>query len=36
MFTCYRKGEELTAEGFPKGAQLCNKCNTKAAIIMAA
>lgn len=25
---------ELTAEGFPKGAQLCNKCSTKAAIIM--
>jgi len=25
---------ELTAEGFPKGAQLCNKCQTKAAIIM--
>jgi len=25
---------DLTAEGFPKGAQLCNKCQTKAAIIM--
>jgi hypothetical protein len=25
---------ELTADGFPKGAQLCNKCSTKAAIIM--
>jgi len=25
---------ELTAEGFPKGSQLCNKCQTKAAIIM--
>ena len=29
-----QKGEEINAEGFPKGAQLCNKCNTKAAIIM--
>ncbi len=29
-----QKGEEMNAEGFPKGAQLCNKCNTKAAIIM--
>ena len=27
-------GEEMSAEGFPKGAQLCGKCNTKAAIIM--
>ena len=26
--------EEINTEGFPKGAQLCNKCNTKAAIIM--
>ena len=26
--------EEVTAEGFPKGAQLCGKCNTKAAIVM--
>jgi len=25
---------ELSAEGFPKGSQLCNKCHTKAAIIM--
>jgi hypothetical protein len=29
-----KAGEEMTAEGFPKGAQLCGKCNTKAAIIM--
>ena len=27
-------GTENTAEGFPAGAQLCKKCNTKAAIIM--
>ncbi len=27
-------GEEMNAEGFPKGAQLCAKCSTKAAIIM--
>lgn len=27
-------GEEMNAEGFPKGASLCNKCNTKASIIM--
>ena len=27
-------GEQTTAEGFPPGAQLCKKCNTKAAIIM--
>ena len=27
-------GEEINAEGFPKGAQLCHKCHTKAAIIM--
>ncbi len=26
--------EEVDTEGFPKGAQLCNKCSTKAAIIM--
>ena len=26
--------EPKNAEGFPPGAQLCNKCNTKAAIIM--
>lgn len=26
--------EEMNAEGFPKGAQLCNKCQTKASIIM--
>jgi hypothetical protein len=29
-----KAGEEITAEGFPKGSQLCGKCNTKAAIIM--
>ena len=29
-----KKDEDMTAEGFPKGAQLCGKCNTKAAIIM--
>jgi hypothetical protein len=29
-----KKDEEMTAEGFPKGSQLCGKCNTKAAIIM--
>ena len=27
-------GEEMNAEGFPKGASLCAKCNTKASIIM--
>ncbi len=27
-------GSENNAEGFPVGAQLCKKCNTKAAIIM--
>lgn len=27
-------GAEASAEGFPPGAQLCKKCNTKAAIIM--
>ncbi len=27
-------GEQTNAEGFPPGAQLCKKCNTKAAIIM--
>lgn len=27
-------GGETNAEGFPPGAQLCNKCSTKAAIIM--
>ncbi len=26
--------EELNDEGFPKGAQLCKKCNTKASILM--
>jgi hypothetical protein len=26
--------EQASAEGFPPGAQLCKKCNTKAAIIM--
>ena len=29
-----KAGDEVTAEGFPKGAQLCAKYNTKAAIIM--
>jgi hypothetical protein len=29
-----KAGEEMTSEGFPKGAQLCGKCNTKAAIVM--
>jgi hypothetical protein len=29
-----KPGEEVNADGFPKGAQLCNKCNTKASIIM--
>ena len=29
-----KAGDEVTAEGFPKGAQLCAKCNTKAAIVM--
>ena len=29
-----KAGEEMTAEGFPKGAQLCAKCSTKAMIIM--
>ena len=29
-----KAGEDMNAEGFPKGAQLCNKCNTKASIIM--
>ena len=29
-----KAGEETTTEGFPKGSQLCGKCNTKAAIIM--
>jgi hypothetical protein len=29
-----KAGEEMSAEGFPKGAQLCGKCNTKAAIVM--
>lgn len=27
-------GEEMNDEGFPKGASLCKKCNTKASIIM--
>ena len=27
-------GGETNSEGFPAGAQLCNKCSTKAAIIM--
>ena len=29
-----QSGAETNAEGFPPGAQLCNKCNTKASIIM--
>ncbi len=29
-----KSGEEVNEEGFPKGAQLCKKCNTKASIIM--
>jgi hypothetical protein len=29
-----KTGGETNAEGFPPGAQLCNKCHTKAAIIM--
>ena len=29
-----QSGGETNAEGFPPGAQLCNKCSTKAAIIM--
>ena len=29
-----KAGEEMTSEGFPKGASLCNKSQTKAAIIM--
>jgi hypothetical protein len=29
-----KSGGETNAEGFPPGAQLCNKCHTKAAIIM--
>lgn len=29
-----KSGEEVNAEGFPKGASLCNKCNTKASIVM--
>ncbi len=29
-----KSNEEMNAEGFPKGAQLCSKCQTKAAIIM--
>jgi hypothetical protein len=28
------KNEEMNDEGFPKGASLCKKCSTKAAIIM--
>jgi hypothetical protein len=27
-------GEEMNGEGFPKSAQLCHKCNTKASIVM--
>ena len=29
-----KSGEEMNAEGFPKNASLCNKCQTKASIIM--
>ncbi|MBA3697056.1 MAG: NrdJb, partial [Methylotenera sp.] len=29
-----KSGEEMNTEGFPKGAQLCNKCQTKASIVM--
>ncbi|HOY69664.1 MAG TPA: NrdJb [Methylotenera sp.] len=29
-----KSGEDMNDEGFPKGASLCKKCNTKAAIIM--
>lgn len=29
-----KSGEEMNEEGFPKNAQLCRKCNTKASIIM--
>jgi hypothetical protein len=29
-----KSGEEANDEGFPKGAQLCKKCNTKASILM--
>ncbi|HYN54046.1 MAG TPA: NrdJb [Methylotenera sp.] len=29
-----KSGEEMNAEGFPKNASLCNKCQTKAAIVM--
>ena len=29
-----KNSSELDENGFPKDAQLCNKCNTKAAIMM--
>lgn len=29
-----KSGEESNDDGFPKGAQLCKKCNTKASIVM--
>lgn len=29
-----KSGESLNEEGYPQGAQLCKKCNTKAAIVM--
>ena len=29
-----KSDEEINTDGFPKGAQLCNKCNTKASIVM--
>ncbi|MBF4989465.1 NrdJb [Methylophilus sp. 14] len=29
-----KSGDESNDEGFPKGAQLCKKCNTKASILM--
>ena len=29
-----KSGEEMNAEGFPRNASLCNKCQTKASIVM--
>ncbi|NOT14352.1 MAG: NrdJb [Methylotenera sp.] len=29
-----KSGDEMNDEGFPKGASLCKKCNTKASIVM--
>ena len=34
MQTHVKLGEEVNADGFPKGAVLCGKCQTKAAIVM--